>query len=104
MEFPLWHTQWVKNPTAAAWVTVEVQVRSSAWCSGLKDPVLLQLWLRFSLWPGTSMCGRCGHKKKKKRRGAVLTILAVERQSGLPQDGVSRPPLEVATQSKAPFH
>ena len=32
--------QWVKNPTAAAWVSVEVRVGSPARCSGLKDPVL----------------------------------------------------------------
>ena len=31
--------QWVKNPTAVAGVTVKVQVRSLARCSGLKDPV-----------------------------------------------------------------
>ena len=31
--------QWVKNLTAVAWVTVEAQVRSLAWHSGLKDPV-----------------------------------------------------------------
>ena len=31
--------QWVKNPTAAAWVAVEVQVRSS------------QAQHRFNLWP-----------------------------------------------------
>ena len=30
--------QWIKNPTAAAWVTVEVSVQSLAWCSGLKNP------------------------------------------------------------------
>ena len=35
--------QWVKNLTAAAQVTVEAQVRSLAWCSGLANPVLLQL-------------------------------------------------------------
>ena len=29
--------QWVKNPTAVAWVTVEVQVHSLAQSSGLKD-------------------------------------------------------------------
>ena len=27
--------QWVKGPTAATWVTVEAQVPSLAWCSGL---------------------------------------------------------------------
>ena len=37
--------QWVKNLTAVAWVTVEVQVQSS-WCSGLEDPALQQLWYR----------------------------------------------------------
>ena len=29
--------QWLKNPTAAAWVTAEVWVGSPALCSGLKD-------------------------------------------------------------------
>ena len=49
---------WVKNPTAMAQVTVEVQIRSPAWHSGLQDiEVLAQrqrrlLWLRFSPWPG----------------------------------------------------
>ena len=44
--------QWVKNPTAVAPVTVGVRVRSLAWHSGLKDPVLPQLWLGFSPWLG----------------------------------------------------
>ena len=35
--------QWVKNPTAAAQVAVEVQVRTPAWCSGLKDLALPHL-------------------------------------------------------------
>ena len=49
--------QWVKNPTAVAWVTVEAQVRPPALCSGLKDPTLPQLQLkpqlglRFNPWP-----------------------------------------------------
>ena len=30
--------QWVKNPTAAAWVAAQVRIRSLAHCSGLKDP------------------------------------------------------------------
>ena len=47
--------QWVKNPTAAAQVTLEVWVRFPAWHSGLKDLVLLQLWL------GTSICYGWGH-------------------------------------------
>lgn len=43
--------QGLKNLTAAAPVTVEAWVWSSAWHSGLKDPVLLQLWVGFNLWP-----------------------------------------------------
>ena len=45
--------QWVKNPTAAACVEVEVRVWTPAQCSGLKDPELLQLWRRW-LWLGFS--------------------------------------------------
>ena len=30
--------RWVKHLNAAAWVSVEVQVQSPAWHSGLKDP------------------------------------------------------------------
>ena len=50
--------QWVKSPTAAAWVTVVAWVPSLAQRSGLKDPALLQLGCRshlqlgFSPWPG----------------------------------------------------
>ena len=49
--------QWVKNPAAAAPVTVKAQVQSPAGCSGLKDLALPQLWrgskmqFRFDLWP-----------------------------------------------------
>ena len=53
--------QWVKNPTATAWVTAEVRVQASAWHSGLKDLALLlllrcrsHLQLRFNPWPGNS--------------------------------------------------
>ena len=35
--------QWVKSPVVAGHVNSEVQVLSSARCSGLKDPALLQL-------------------------------------------------------------
>ena len=44
--------QWVKSPTAMAWVAAEVWVQSLAQHSGLKDPVLPQLWHRFGPWPG----------------------------------------------------
>ena len=36
--------QWVKNLTAAAQVSAEVQVPSLAWGSWSKDQALLQVW------------------------------------------------------------
>ena len=36
----------IKNLTTVAWVTAEMWVQFLAWLSGLKDPVLLQLWCR----------------------------------------------------------
>ena len=42
--------QWVNSSTAAAPVTVEVQVQSLATQSGLKDLMLPQLWCRSQLW------------------------------------------------------
>ena len=44
--------QWVKNPTAAAWLAAEVWVQSSAHRSGLQDLAPLQLQLGFTPWPG----------------------------------------------------
>ena len=41
--------QWVRNPTAAAQVAMEVQVRFPAGSSGLKDPALLQLPCKLKL-------------------------------------------------------
>ena len=62
---------WVKNLTAAAWVTAEVRVPSPSQGSGLKDLVLLQLWGRFILqlgfspWPGElPYAMRCSHKNE----------------------------------------
>ena len=49
---------WIKGPIAVVWVAAEVQVQSTAWHSGLKNLALpqlwhrLQLWLRYSPWPG----------------------------------------------------
>ena len=43
--------QWVKNPTAKAWVTVQVWVQSLGQCSRLKYLALPQLWLGCSPWP-----------------------------------------------------
>ena len=48
--------QWVKNPTSVALVAEDAWIQSLAWCNGLKDLVLEQLWqslqlqLRFSPW------------------------------------------------------
>ena len=65
----------VKNLTGVAQVIAEGHIQSLAWCSGLKDPMLPQpqhrseLGLGFNPWPwGNSICHRCGHEKKKKKR------------------------------------
>ena len=44
--------QWVKNPSTEARVTAQVRVRSPAQHSGLKDPILPQLWHRSYPWVG----------------------------------------------------
>lgn len=71
-------SQLVKNLIAAACVAMEAWVQTLAWGSGLKDLVLLQLWYNCSCGVGcccgldsisdlgTSMCYKCGHKKKRK--------------------------------------
>ena len=41
--------QWVKNPTVAARVAAEARAQFPALHSGLKDPVLPQLWCRSQL-------------------------------------------------------
>ena len=56
--------QWVKNLTAAVWVTAEMQVLSSAWSSGLKDLALLKLQLEFNPWPGNFHVPRVWKEKK----------------------------------------
>ena len=58
----------VKNPTAVALVAARVQVRSPAWCSGLKDLVL-----------GQFLAGELPYAfgvaiKKKKRVGQYLKL------------------------------
>ena len=57
--------QWVKNPTTAAQVAVEVQVSFRARHSGLRDLTLLQLQLRFNPWPGNSICQ--GERERERR-------------------------------------
>ena len=44
--------QWVKDPSAVAWVAAEGRVQSLAQHSGLKDLMLLQLRCRLQLWVG----------------------------------------------------
>ena len=78
--------QWVKNLTIAAWVATEAQVESLAWYSGLKDPMLLQLWCRsqlwlgFSPWPGNFHLWQVWLFKKKSttRRTPTKTISRLE--------------------------
>ena len=65
--------KWVKNLTAVAQVTVEVQVQSPAWCTGLTNLALLHLQhmlhlrLRFNLWPGNFPMSWVWLKKKKPK-------------------------------------
>ena len=62
-------SQWVKNLTVVAWVTAEVWVWSLGWRSGVKDPVLPQLWLVFNPWPGNiHLQWGCPFKKKKRHQ------------------------------------
>lgn len=64
--------QLVMNPTAAAQVSMEAWIPSSAQCSRLKDLALLQLWHSLQLWLGFSPWPRNVHTpqvqpfKKKK--------------------------------------
>ena len=60
--------QWVKNPTAAARVAVEVRVQSPAQHSGLKDPTLVQPGLRFNPWPVNFHRPQVFPLKNKRRR------------------------------------
>ena len=64
--------QWVKNLTVLAQVAMEVWVQSPAWCSGLKDLVLLQLrdslklQLIFNPWSGNFLAYVKGAVMKKE--------------------------------------
>ena len=58
--------QQVKNPTAVARVTVEVQVQQLAQHSGLKNLSLLKLRLGFNPWLGKSHMPWVQPFKKKK--------------------------------------
>ena len=61
---------WVKNPIAVAQLAVEVWVQSLAWCSELKDPVLLWL-LTTTAWIwclAQELPHATGTAKKKKKK------------------------------------
>ena len=64
--------QWVRNPTAVAWVTAEAWVGSLAQSSELKDPALPQLQgmselrLRFNPCPGNFCMSWVQPFKEKK--------------------------------------
>ena len=51
-----------------------MQVQSPAWHSGLKDPVLPQLWLKSQLWlrsdpwPRSSICHESAKKKERYKQ------------------------------------
>ena len=60
--------QQVKNLTAKAQMAGDVWIRSPAWRSGLNDPALLQLQLRFSPWPGNIHMPQVQAFKKKKKK------------------------------------
>lgn len=64
--------QWVKNVTAAAWVTAEARVLSLAQHSGSKDPVLRQLWLGFSPSSRNFHTSRVQPFKKKEKKEKIL--------------------------------
>ena len=71
--------QWVTNLTAAVRGAAEVQVLSPAWCSVLKDPALLHLWLGFSPWPRNFHMPQVQpFKKERKGRYHVLFITVLQ--------------------------
>ena len=72
--------QWVKNPT----VVTQFAVKASAWCSGLKDPGLLQLrhrlaaaaWILSLTW-GLSYAADGTKKKLKKDVVCMYVCLSI---------------------------
>ena len=62
--------EWAEHLTAGILVAAEVWVRSPAWHSGLEDPGLPKLWLRFNPWPGNFHMpwGQPLKKKNKKQK------------------------------------
>ena len=78
--------QWIKNLTAGAWVTVVAQARSSGHCSGLKDPMLLWLWLGFNPWPRNFHMLWMQASKKEKFLEFPLCLSALRTQHSVCED------------------
>ena len=66
--------QWVKNPTAMAWVTVEAWLQCPVQSSWLKDLTMPKLW--FSPWSGNCHMPQAAIKEKKKSIDLCLRLLA----------------------------
>ena len=78
--------QWVKNPTAVAQVAMEVWVQSLARCSGLRNPELPQLQLKFSPYAAGAAIKFKKKKKKKQQREEIASHEGVSARSdwGIP--------------------
>ena len=83
---------------------LRMQVQSLAWHSGLKDLVLLQLWLRSELWlssnawPRISICHGAAKKEKEEtvqtgrdENSELLTFLERNQKSWQPGAHVATP-------------
>ena len=66
LKFVMAVVQWIKNPMAVAQVATEAPFWSTAWYSGLKDLMLLQLWCRLQLQLAMAQEFPGGAKKIKK--------------------------------------
>ena len=68
--------QWVKNPTAVAWVIAELRILSPAQCSGLSIRHCYSYGIVHHCGsdsvpgPGTSICHRCSQKIKGGHGGS----------------------------------
>lgn len=76
--------QWVKSPTAAAWVDAEAWVQSPVQRHGLKGLALPQLQLGFGPWHRNSICHECGHKRKKNSGDTSDTEMILLKESQVP--------------------
>lgn len=88
-------TQWVENLTVAAWFTAEMQDRFLVQHSGLKDPLLSQLQLGFTLRPGTSTsCGWKPCERMQHPYGTARSQSREVRRKADPEAGISEDQFE----------